>query len=144
MICRKLKREELPLILPLCHKFWETASIPGNFDDTFFLRVWNQLFEIGMGEVFVLEDQSSLVGMLGAVFSSDFSADSVLGREAFWFVFPEVRGHGRKLLDAYEEEGRLRKVSGLTMVHLEGGNAEALSRIYCRRGYRPFERVYLK
>lgn len=100
-----------------------------------------QLIEAASGNVFVAEaDDGTLVGMLGViVFPHHLSGDTTCG-EVFWWVEPDRRGIGLRLLRAAEAWA---KAQGATTLQLIAPSHE-VETLYERLGFEAVERTYQK
>src|SRR5580698_1547835 len=63
----------------------------------------------------VLERDGEAVGMLGFILHSHFISGELVAGEVFWWVEPEHRGDGLKLL---EETKRRAKIAGAKYLHM--------------------------
>jgi GNAT superfamily N-acetyltransferase len=91
------------------------------------------------GTVLVL-DRGTLIGMLGLVVFVHPWAGSRVTSELFWWVEPEVRGDGVKLLKAGE---RWAREQGSAQLHLVAPTAR-VAEFYTRLGYRALETEFIK
>ena len=90
------------------------------------------------GCVFVGESHSELVGMIGMVmFTHHVSGDRIAG-EVFWWVEPEHRGGGVKLLKAAERWAKEQQAQGIQMI----APTPEVGQLYARLGYAPVETTY--
>jgi RimJ/RimL family protein N-acetyltransferase len=60
------------------------------------------------GNILVMEFNGALVGMIGLVFFPHYLSGERVAVEVFWWLEPEHRGEGRKLLKAAEDFARER------------------------------------
>jgi GNAT superfamily N-acetyltransferase len=94
------------------------------------------------GVVFVTEADGDLTGMIGLqVYVHPFSGARVAG-ELFWWVEPEARGDGVRLLRRAEAWAAAQGAAQLQV----GAPADApgVARLFARRGYVALETAYLK
>ena len=88
--------------------------------------------------ILVLERDGRLIGMLGLLaFTHPVSGEPVVS-EVFWWVDPEARGDGLRLLTAAEHWTVDQGAVLLQMI----APTPAVERLYTRRGYVPVERLY--
>jgi GNAT superfamily N-acetyltransferase len=81
--------------------------------------------------------------MAGAwIYGFFFNKNHRTGHELFWWVEPEQRGHGLKLLKALEEWARDRGAQSFQMGGMRA--LKNLDNIYKRVGYEPSESIYRK
>lgn len=92
------------------------------------------------GLLLVQEDDTGVVGMIGAlIMAHPYSGETVMS-ELFWYVIPRARGGGVRLLLAAEREAR---AAGATKSLFVSPN-ETVSALYERLGYRPIEQQFIK
>lgn len=86
-------------------------------------------------------------GYLAACVSMFFAAPVKVAVELAWFVKPDARGHGYDLISDFEEWARLKGCAGCSLSMNEFPDPKrsaALARLYSGRGYRAYERGFLK
>ena len=144
---RNIERHELTMLLPGARMFRSEANLPGNFNAESFIGTLVELIDGGNWFCMIAEgDGGDIEGAIaGLVHPDPMSGDRVC-MEMFWFVRPEHRQGktGLQLLDAWENEARARECKRMIMVRIVGLNDEALDKLYVRRGYKEFERSYIK
>lgn len=76
-------------------------------------------------------------GMIGGYVSKYYFSEELVANDIAWFVVPELRGTqvGLRLLDAFEEWAKSKKVSELRIGISTGVNMEAFDRLMKKRGY---------
>jgi GNAT superfamily N-acetyltransferase len=90
------------------------------------------------GAIFVSEAEEHITGMIALlVFDHPYSGVRTAS-EMVWWVEPESRGVGLRLLDAAEEWARGGGAEIMQMV----APTEAIGRLYERLGYKPVETSY--
>jgi len=97
-----------------------------------------------MGGILSLEEGGVLQGGLGYLISIDLHFPRKIAIETFWFVLPQYRGPGLKLLDAFEELAKKEGCQQVALVHLSDSFPERLKALYLRRGYNFVESHYVK
>src|SRR5262245_9087432 len=104
-------------------------------------RTMGLLLAADVGTVFVSEqDDGTVVGMIGLlVFEHPFTGEST-ATELFWWVEPEHRGQGVRLLKRGEQWAR---DAGVQYVHMVAPTP-SVATVYERFGYRYLEAVYQK
>jgi len=90
------------------------------------------------GGLLVAERNGALVGMLGYVIFPHFISGEVTCNEAFWWVEPEHRGEGVRLL---REAEKCARASGARVMAMIAPNAR-VANIYRRMGYEFVEAAY--
>lgn len=137
---------ELAEVAALGARFYRVGNLPGGVHPPVFVATWTAFLNAGFGAIFGLRNEErELIGVLGAVVLPDPNDGVLIGSEFFWWVVPEARGHGLKLLKEYERwavEDKGAKRIG--MVHLLSLSPESLGKLYERRGYKAIEVHYIK
>jgi GNAT superfamily N-acetyltransferase len=143
MNVEKLSSLELHRVIPIAEAFCVEAGNP-KFDFQAFSELWFPLIESGMGEIYFLEHENAVVGLIGFMM---LPKDPFFGRstalEQFWFVDKEHRksGVGLLLLDVFEE--RTKNYEDQVLVHLTACG-DFLHKVYERRGYKLVEQTFKK
>lgn len=97
-----------------------------------------QLIDSPDGVVIVAEDASGPIGMIGVLVYAHHMSGARIGGEIFWWVEPEHRGIGIRLMKDAEHWVKARGGTAMQMI-APTPNVEAL---YERLGYIPVERTY--
>jgi GNAT superfamily N-acetyltransferase len=95
----------------------------------------------------LIGDGGVAVGFLAATVTQFFAAPVRVAVELAWYVAAAHRGKGDVLLDDFEEWARLKACAACSLAMNEFPDprrSEALARLYGRRGYRCYERGFLK
>lgn len=90
------------------------------------------------GSLLVSERGGELVGMLGYVVYPHFLSGETVAGEVFWYVAPEHRGEGIKLLRAAEERAR---AAGAKYMQMIAPNSKVAG-VYERLDYHFLESSY--
>lgn len=143
-LIKLLTVEQLPAASAMGALFMKEGKVPENFNADVFVANWTALINNGMGFIFGLFNGEEIVGALGSIIVGDINHGKLVANEAFWFVHPDHRGQGIRLLKAYEDEAKKRGAVFCTMVHLLNLQPEKLGKLYRNRGYHPIETSYLK
>ena len=77
------------------------------------------------------ELEGAIIGMIGWILHSHFISGEWVAGEVFWWMEPEHRGHGLKLLDAVKQSARARGAKYLHMI----APSERIERLYRHLGY---------
>ncbi|MGH9505231.1 MAG: GNAT family N-acetyltransferase [Terriglobales bacterium] len=85
-----------------------------------------------------MERDGEIIGMLGFILHDHFISGEKVAGEVFWWVEPEHRGDGLKLLD---ETKRRAKAAGAKCLHMIAPS-ERVSRLYKILGYEWVEATY--
>ena len=84
-----------------------------------------------------------LGGICGTVVPWGFNSEIKIALELFYWLDPDARGFGLKLIKAYED--RVKEMGARNvMIQPETELTEKVGTLYRRRGYRPFERFWIK
>jgi GNAT superfamily N-acetyltransferase len=141
---RELTVEELPLIYRLGKMFYEEGKLPGKFDNDVFLKTWTKFLQSGIGRIFGAFQGEEFVGALACMTTPDMYDGQKVAIETFWYVFPEFRGQGVRLMKHYENWAKNNGVSRVLMGAIAGLHDEELGSFYERCGYRRLETTYSK
>lgn len=143
--------QDLERVFELANEFRKESGLDYEYSEDskygFVERITN-LRELGMGGILAAYEDGDInpIGALAYVIVNDILDGSLMASELFWYVRADKRKGrcGIKLLDKFEEICQEREVKKITMVHLNHMNADSLSKLYERRGYKPIETHYLK
>lgn len=86
----------------------------------------------------VSEKDGKLIGMLGFIIHSHFISGELVAGEVFWWMEPEHRGEGLKLVDEAKRRARLAGAVSLDMI----APNERVARFYRRLGYQWMESTH--
>lgn len=133
--------EDVPRIVDMGVRFIETTK----YRD--FLRVDRDAMAAtvcrlldGAGAVFVCEQGYIVVGMIGVVLHRNLLSDDLQVGELFWWVEPEARGVGIRLLYAAEHWARGVNATSISMI----APTPEVADLYRRLGYREVETGFQK
>lgn len=141
---RTVTIDELPRLTECAHSFFKESGLPGTFNDAHFMATWSVMLRNHQSVIFAVEDSGKFVGAFGANAYPDILTGDLVANEMFWYVLPEFRGAGLKLLRAYETWALKLGCKRIFMVHLASLDADRLEQYYQRRGYRLIEKLYAK
>lgn len=136
--------QELNEVVRLGEQFHREAKLPGEFSFDAAKATWDKFLAAGFGVIFTLREGDEVIGALGGILFPDPNSGELWATELFWYVKPEFRGSGLKLLAEFEAWAKHRGAKRITMVHLINSMPEKLHRIYTMRGYSPVEVHYIK
>lgn len=100
------------------------------------------LIELPIGCVIVDERDGALVGAILGVLVPHFITGQQIATELSWWVDPEHRGAGLRLMERLEEWARDRGAKFITMV--EPPENPRVGQLYERHGYMLLEKSYMK
>ncbi len=141
---KEVDPKELPIVAEVGLKFWAEGSLPGQLKPEVFIKNWEFLLGNGMGKIFGLYEDGKFVGALGAIIAPDLNDGELCATECFWFIDPDKRGNGVKLLLNFVKYSKEIGCVRVNMVHLFNAHAEKLSKLYKKLGFSPVETHYLK
>ena len=145
---RTAEFEDLDTLIGLARLYHEEAHgefafVPDYVREQFRARCIDTVDGIAL----VLWRDDEPAGFLAAVVSMLFGAPVKIAVELAWYVKPDARGRGALLLDEYEtwarERGCVKAALGMNELP-DPKRSEALAAIYRRRGYRAYERGFIK
>ena len=143
-VVRRLTIDDVEALLPLASLFWAEGRLPGSFNADTFRATWGRFLDLGIGHILGLSSGERLVGAPGFLVAPDPNDGALVAQETFWYVEPESRGSGLRLLRAFEDEALALGVKRVLVAHLKEINGPELKRIYEHRGYRETETTYMK
>lgn len=135
---RKAVTEDVPRLVEMGQRFRATSSYSEHLAENVaqFRMLAEKLVELGT--VFVSEHEGKVTGMLGfMIFDHPMSGERI-GGEIFWWVDPESRGVGLKLLEEAEEAVRAAGGKKMQMI----APTEGIERLYQKLGYKQVETTY--
>jgi|DEB3_MinimDraft_2_1074329.scaffolds.fasta_scaffold05128_3 GNAT superfamily N-acetyltransferase len=137
--------DQLDGIAQLGPKFWSESNLPGGFKPDVFVENWKKIIARDQGcIIFNQDEKGGINGAIGLLVYQDINDGELVMQEAFWFVSPESRGFGLRLLKKAEEIAKMINVKRFVMTHLLNGYADQLSRLYPRMGFKALEINYIK
>lgn len=98
------------------------------------------LIELPYGLVLVSDMSGEVTGMIGVIATMHPMSSEAVMSEMFWYVTPEHRGHGVRLLKAAEAWGRAHGVKKAIMI----SPTKKVSAFYRRAGYSLLETQFIK
>jgi len=90
------------------------------------------------GVVLVADRAGTLCGLLGLLVYPHYLSGEMVGGELFWWVNPEARGIGLRLLRHAEMFARAHGAAAIQMI----APTPEVEALYTRLGYQPVERLY--
>uniref|UniRef100_A0A6H1ZL20 Putative acetyltransferase n=1 Tax=viral metagenome TaxID=1070528 RepID=A0A6H1ZL20_9ZZZZ len=139
MISKAVKKD-LKKLIGMATRFAGSSKFT-RFNPEIFVQTWENLFDMGIGVIFIFDD---FKGMLGAIKYPDPNSGEMTATEMFWWVDPEYRGKGNRLLTEYEKWANENDCSRAIMVHLSDIMPEKLKAFYNRKGYIEMETHFVK
>ena len=145
LMFRGAKAEDIPALVEMGASFHGISGLSRfvAFEPLSFEAALSVLIDDGL--LLVLERGGKPVGMAGVfVAPAYYNRHAMMAGEMFWWIDPEHRGHGIKMLA--EVEARVRKM-GVDVLHMgcmETMDPDGVAKLYRRAGYTPVERTYYK
>jgi len=134
--------EDVPRLVELGRAFLRTPPYAGLFADApDVLATLIQTLITGPASTVLVIDQADLVvGAIGLLVAPHFASGEALASEVFWYMDPQYRGAGVRLLRAGEHWAAASGAVGVAMVAPD----DRLGAVYERWGYQLMERSYLR
>lgn len=124
--------------------FYTEAKLGARFIPETFVKSWAAIIESGCGKIILLETGGVPIGALGFLVHRDLYDGVLTASETFWYVLPEHRGDGPRLLKAFEEHAISIGAKRIIMGYLEHLMPKVLSLYYQRLGFHPIEHTFMK
>jgi GNAT superfamily N-acetyltransferase len=142
---RKALSSECQAIAAFMKRFEEDSKLI-RVDVDYTARMHAERIDRGTGVIFLLCDDATgeMQGGLGGIFGPSMISDEKVAVETFWYVAPEHRGRGLKLMIAFEEWAKRQGCQKVAMVHLTDSHPEELGQLYVRRGYKLVESHFVR
>lgn len=139
---RPATTDDLPELLRMGRSFAGALKLADTigYDDETMERLFLHLINDANGILLVTDGGAAG----GLVHPSLFNRHHMTGQELFWWVDPECRGAGLRLLAALEDAARERGAQSFMMGTHEALNFAAATKLYGRRGYRASDRNFIK
>lgn len=125
-------------------KEFETCTEHVKVDVDYTTGRYVPMVKSGKCAIFMLKDGMKVCGAIGGIKAEDLHCGEMVAVETFWFVSPDYRGQGLRLLELFEEWAKEEGCKKVAMIHLEDSMPDALKRLYGRRGYRLIESHYVR
>jgi GNAT superfamily N-acetyltransferase len=135
---------DLPAIMDLGRLFFIEGKLPGRLIPEVAADNWAKLIASGAGMIFVLCPDTKVEGALGAIAYHDLNDGAVVAAEMFWYVHPDYRGNGLRLVSAFEQWATEQGAERILIAHMRALMPERLKALYSRRGYSEVETFYFK
>jgi GNAT superfamily N-acetyltransferase len=139
-VIRLAEPAEAPRMIEMGEKFHQTSAYSEHVG-------WDKAKAAILAEkliadksLLVIEAEGKPVGMIGLVFFEHFLSAEIVASEVFWWIEPEYRGEGKKLLKAAEDLARERGAKRMQMI----APNERVGILYKRIGYTFVESAYQK
>jgi len=127
----------------LCHAF-SRESLDEYKLGVDVIKLWRDLADKCRDYSFFLTTNGRVVGLISGYLTTSVTNDNLVLQELMWYVYPEHRRYGLRLLKHFEDAGRIAGASSVIMVLMHNSKGDQLGAIYGRKGYSPFETHYIK
>lgn len=100
-------------------------------------------------ELLVMESGGSspeIIGFMGLVLFKNRLSEQIMVEEHLFYVLPEYRGQGKKLITSAQKWAKDRGCTHIIMnaSYMASNLCDRISRLYTLLGYKKFEAVYIK
>ncbi len=144
IIIRKAVLQDRETCLDMAEKFYSLTGyephIPFSRSDCGIL--FDSALEQGL--VFVADSNGPVGIVLGLYMPSVINRAYLAGSEIIWWVEPEFRGIGRRLLQRIQNEARDLGIKMWSMISLECVHPEIAERLYLSEGYTKGESTFTR
>lgn len=139
-VIREASADDLDAIVAMGQRFLSESSYKGRISENpAQMRVIaERLIDSPEGALWVSESGNGLTGMIGVFIFRHPMSDDVCATELFWWVEPEHRGQGLRLLRAAE---RWAKAQGARVLQMIAPTPQ-VGRVYTALGYDHIEASY--
>ena len=138
---REATEKDIPALVEMGREFFKLTGLPIEYSGDSVAKMIGNLIDGESAVVFVDEEVKSAIA--GLVYPFYFNTDILSGNEMFWWVSPEKRGSGIRLMDKLEEWARDKGADLFQMTCLHEGH-EKIGSYYQRRGYKPTEHNFMR
>ena len=136
---REAEQSDIPRLIEMGRRFRSESSYKGLLVDCPLEHMNDLLLKlIPQGGVLVEESDTNLFGMIGFYVYPHFLSGELTAGEVFWWVEPEHRGNGLRLLRETENRARTAGAKRLQMI----APNERVGALYKRLGYEFVESTY--
>lgn len=97
--------------------------------------------------ILLAELNGEIVGITGGIiYPLYFSPSHKVSQELWWWLTPAARGSGvgNKMFKHLQLWSKERGAKTIFMIALEDEKAEKMEKVYCRAGFEPMERTFMK
>jgi len=130
-------------LVELFHKE-AVSEYVGAFDLNVLINTITGFKESQAENCFLLTDDDGCHGILFGVMYKSPASERLMFQEMVWYVEPDYRKYGVKLLREVEKRLKLRQVGTIIMAVLENSKTEKIKSFYQRLGYKPIEVHYAR
>lgn len=139
---------EVVNLAPMGEAFYEERdNLPGKFNRMIWIRTWWSLLSNHQNFTMIqlIDPQGLPRGAIGGVCTPDLNTGELVAIEQFWYVDSLARGHGMKLLTAFETWAMDNRAVRCVIGHIwDNERGEAWKRLFAMKHYTPLEIHYSK
>lgn len=137
---------DLKSCIPCAKKFHGIYDPDVPFSESAFLSYWTRILDNNCGFMVLFEHKDGdIIGGVGGVVVNFQTSDELNSIELFFWVEQGFRGSiGIKLLREFEKESARRGAKRIVMACMESSDPDRAERLYISRGYKRFERHFVK
>lgn len=140
LLIRPATEADIPRMVEMGQRFHDETTyqkhLPSNPEQMH--KIGKQL--IDLDGLLVSEREGKIVGMIGFVVFPHFLSGELVCGEAFWWVDPEYRGEGIRLMREAEKSACARGAKKMQMI----APTDQVGHVYQRLGYEFVESAYQK
>lgn len=139
---REARFADVPRLVEMGIRFINDSAYWGRIfpDEIAMTNLAQGLIAADHGHVLVYEHDGKIVGMIGVIATFHPYSGKPVMSEMFWYVEPESRGAGVRLLRAVEGWAREKGIEDSIMI----SPSPKVSAFYQRLGYEPLEEQFIK
>jgi GNAT superfamily N-acetyltransferase len=146
---RKATEADLPVYLQLSADFHAASPMNGvcEFEPEGFEGFVRGAMQNPDMCILLAELNGEIVGIAGGfAYPLYFAISHKVAQELWWWLTPAARGSGagNKMFKHLQLWAKERGAKTMFMIALEDERAEKMEKVYCRAGFRPMERTYMK
>lgn len=144
MVVRAAEEKDRLDYIMLCREFIKESKIKLKTDLEHLSKSFDTFLSNPNYQVFILEEEEEVCGMLVGVLSSPFFATNVFATELVWFTTKDKRGTrgSIQLVNEYEKWAKAKGCDYVTMADLN--QIKDLTSFYEKKGYTLAEKAFVK
>jgi GNAT superfamily N-acetyltransferase len=149
IVVREAVEADLPVYVQLSADFHAASPMqrvcefePEGFKEFVLSAIDNPDISILLAEL-----NGEVVGITGGIiYPLYFSPSHKVSQELWWWLTPAARGSGvgNKMFKHLQLWSKERGAKTIFMIALEDERAEKMEKVYCRAGFEPMERTFMK
>ena len=149
IIVRAAGKADLPICVQLSADFHAASPMQKvcEFEPEGFKEFISKSLENPDICILVAELNGEIVGITaGIIYPLYFSPSHKVSQELLWWLTPAARGSGvgNKMFKHLQLWSKERGAKTIFMIALEDERSEKMEKVYCRAGFEPMERTFMK